>query len=140
VQPDLAYFGRKDAQQVAVVDRMVADLSIPTKIVVCDIVREADGLALSSRNAYLTQDERGRATVLYRALRSGRDAYAGEGRDGALRVMEAVVSAEAGVDLDYVGIVDPDSFADADGPDALLIIAARVGTTRLIDNLLVQRS
>jgi pantoate--beta-alanine ligase len=140
VQPDLAYFGRKDAQQVAVVKRMVADLSIPTTIVVCDIVREADGLALSSRNAYLTQDERGRATVLYRALRSGRDAYTASGRDGALRVMEAAVSAEAGVDLDYVEAVDPDTFADADGPTALLIIAARVGTTRLIDNLLVQRS
>jgi pantoate--beta-alanine ligase len=140
VQPDLAYFGRKDAQQVSVVKRMVADLSIPVEIVVCDIVREADGLALSSRNAYLTPEQRARATTLYRALNAGRDAYAAEGRESALRVMAATVSTEPGVDLDYVGIVDPDTFADADGPTALIVIAARVGTTRLIDNLLVRRS
>jgi pantoate--beta-alanine ligase len=140
VQPDLAFFGRKDAQQLAVVNRMVTDLSIPVTIVPCDIIREADGLALSSRNAYLTPEERAQATVLYRALNEGREAYAVGGRESALRVMEEAIAREPGVDLDYVGAVDPETFDDADADDALLVIAALVGRTRLIDNLLVQRS
>ena len=140
VLPDVAFFGRKDAQQLAVVKRMVADLSVPVAIVGCPIVREVDGLALSSRNAYLDAEQRRQATVLFRALSAGRDAFASGGNSDALAAMEETVGAEAGVELDYAGIVDPETFADADGDEALLIIAARVGTTRLIDNLLAQRS
>jgi pantoate--beta-alanine ligase len=140
VQPDRAFFGQKDAQQLAVVRRMVADLSLPVSIVGCPIVRETDGLALSSRNVYLDAEERARARVLFRALGAGEDAFASGGGEAALAAMRAVVSYEPGVELDYVGAVDPVSFVNADGDVALLIIAARVGRTRLIDNLLVQRS
>ncbi|MFP5353215.1 MAG: pantoate--beta-alanine ligase [Actinomycetota bacterium] len=137
VQPDRVYFGQKDAQQVAVVKTMVRDLSFPADVVVCPTVREADGLALSSRNVYLKGEERTRATVLWRALEAGRRTLlAGDSVRTAELEMREVVAGEQGVQLDYASIVDPDTFGPAiDGGPYLLVIAARVGTARLIDNL-----
>ena len=139
VRPDLAYFGRKDAQQLAVVRRMVEDLSIPTDIVGCDTVRESDGLAMSSRNRYLSADQRERATSLWRALQAGAAAVAnGESATGVEERMTKVLEAEAD-SVDYAALVNPDTFEPAgSGGPGLLIVAARLGSTRLIDNLLVE--
>jgi pantoate--beta-alanine ligase len=126
VRPDVAYFGQKDAQQLACIRRMVEDLDVPVEVVAVPTVRDADGLALSSRNEYLTEQQRRSALVLSRALATR---AVGPGR--------ALVAGEPGVELDYFERVDPDTFAvTADG--ALLVVAARVGTTRLIDNLLLE--
>ncbi len=138
VGPQVAYFGAKDAQQVAVVRRMVADLDIPTRIEVLPIVREADGLAMSSRNVRLDPDERRRATALHRGLVAAESAVALGERDPAVlaRGIEAQL-VEAGIDPEYVALVDPDTFAPVDaiaGP-TLIALAARVGSTRLIDNI-----
>jgi pantoate--beta-alanine ligase len=131
--PDVALFGEKDAQQLAAVRRMVRDLDVPVEVVGAPLVRDADGLALSSRNAYLSPDERARALALSRALEAGRTAASG----GPAAVRTAVAAELADVDVDYVALVDPGTFAevgdDARG-DALLLLAARVGATRLIDN------
>ncbi len=137
VQPDRAYFGQKDAQQVAVIKAMVRDLSIPVEVVVCPTVREPDGLALSSRNTYLVGSERAAATVLWRALQAGsRAVEEGASWEVAEKTMEQVVAGEAGVSLEYARAVDPETFeAPASGRPALLVIAARVGRARLIDNL-----
>jgi pantoate--beta-alanine ligase len=135
--PRSAFFGQKDAQQVAVVRRMVTDLSFPVLIEVCETVRASDGLALSSRNALLDGVQRERATVLFRALEAGRDALdAGRGAQGAEGRMNEIVQAEDGVNLDYARAVDPDSFgAPVPGSSVLLVIAVGVGRVRLIDNL-----
>ncbi|MCU1672558.1 MAG: pantoate/beta-alanine ligase [Frankiales bacterium] len=126
VRPDVAYFGQKDAQQLACIRRMVSDLDVPVEVVAVPTVRDADGLALSSRNEYLTDDQHRSALVLSRALAT-RDLAAGR----------ALLDAEAGVDLDYLERVDPHTFeVTPDG--SLLVVAARVGTTRLIDNLLLE--
>ncbi|MEY9954189.1 pantoate--beta-alanine ligase [Leifsonia sp. EB34] len=136
VQPDVAVFGHKDAQQVHLVGRMVEDLDLPVTIAVVDIVREDDGLALSSRNRYLDDDQRRAALTLSQALAAGASAASG-GAAAALEAAAARVEAEPVVKLDYLAIVDQDTFleagADLRGP-ALLLIAARVGSTRLIDN------
>ena len=136
VQPDIAVFGQKDAQQVHVIGRMVDDLNLPVTIAVVDTVREEDGLALSSRNRYLAEDDRLAAVTLSRALTAGADAAA-DGVSAALEAAHAHIEAEPAVKLDYLAIVDPDSFREAStdhhGP-ALMLIAARVGSTRLIDN------
>ena len=139
VGPDLAYFGRKDAQQLAVVSRLVEDLSIPTEIVACETVREADGLALSSRNGYLSVEERSRATSLWRALQAGASAVAdGESRHEVEARMAKIMEAETD-GVDYAALVNPDTFEPAEpGGPGLLIVAARLGRTRLIDNLLVE--
>ena len=141
VQPDRAYFGQKDAQQVAVIQTMVRDLSFPVDVVVCPTVRESDGLAMSSRNAYLTPEDRAQAGTLWRALEAGREAVAdGASWEIAEKAMESVVDRVDGVHLEYACAVDPRSFGSPDGDDcALLVIAARVGPARLIDNLLVER-
>lgn len=140
VQPRFAFFGRKDAQQLAMVRRLVTDLSIPVEIVPCDTVRESDGLALSSRNRLLSGADRARATVLWRALGAGAAAI-GEGREvpDIERSMTEIL--EAGTDgVDYAAVVNPDTFDPAEqGQPVLLIVAARLGQTRLIDNLLVER-
>jgi len=140
--PDRAYFGEKDAQQLAVVRRLVADLDVPVEIRACPIVREPDGLALSSRNAYLSPAQRRAATVLSRALGVAERAWReGERRGGALR--EAMLRTLAGEPLarvDYAAVADPSSFREvdvADGPVRLLL-AVYVGETRLIDNLLLE--
>lgn len=138
--PDVALFGRKDAQQLAAVRRMVRDLDVPVEVLGVDTVREPDGLALSSRNAYLSPDERERALVLSRALRAGADAApagAAAVREAAQQVLAAAEGA-GHVELDYVALVDPDTFAEVDDAwqgDAVLAVAARVGNTRLIDNV-----
>ncbi|WP_022882932.1 pantoate--beta-alanine ligase [Gryllotalpicola ginsengisoli] len=136
VQPDVALFGQKDAQQGFLVRQMVADLDLPLEIEMVPIVREADGLALSSRNRYLSEGDRMRALTLSAALRAGRDA-APAGVAAARRAALAVFDAEPDVRLDYLVIVDPATFLpledDATG-DALMLVAARVGATRLIDN------
>ena len=140
VSPDVAFFGQKDAQQATVIRRMVADLSIPVDIVVCPTVRESDGLALSSRNVYLSPDDRKRATVLWRALQAGRDALAqGGGPAEAEEAMAAVYDRE-GIDPDYARVVDPDTFEPATGSGTVVLVtAARVGAARLMDNVVVER-
>ncbi len=139
--PQRAYFGQKDAAQVAVLRRMVRDLNVDIEIVVQPIVREADGLAMSSRNAYLRPADRPAALGLSRTLRAIEAAYAGGERDSQrlLAVGDAVVTATPGLRLDYLAAVDADSLAPVAraGPNTLFAIAAFVGRTRLIDNWLV---
>lgn len=128
-QPDLALFGQKDAQQLAAVRRMVRDLDMGVEVVAVPTVRERDGLAMSSRNGYLSPPERAAANALYRALRT----VAGT---GSLPAGRAVLDAEPLVRTDYLARVDPDSFT-ADPRGGLAVVAAHVGATRLIDNLLL---
>ena len=141
--PTRAYFGEKDAQQLAVIRGMAADLDLPVEVVGCAIVREPDGVAMSSRNAYLGPEDRAAAPVLFRALTAARDRWRGGERDPrALRaLMEQVVAAEPRATLDYAVVADPKTFVDADAAveGALLLIAARVGPARLIDNLALVR-
>jgi len=141
--PDLTYFGQKDAQQVAVVKRLVADLNIPVRVRVMPTVREPDGLAMSSRNAYLSAEERAAATVVYRGLQAARQLYLqGERRRAALEdACRSLLGSERLVrHIDYAALVDPDSFASA-GPVVerpyLLAVAVHIGSTRLIDNVLL---
>jgi pantoate--beta-alanine ligase len=139
VQPDLAFFGQKDAAQVAIVNKMVCDLSFDVQIVVCPIVRETDGLAMSSRNAYLNPEQRKQALVLYRSLmRVQMLADRGESSSSRLKVAgEQVMAEEPAVKLDYFEIVDRvtlDPVADISG-GALIAVAAYAGNTRLIDNI-----
>lgn len=138
VGPEVAFFGAKDAQQVAVVRRMVADVNLPARIVVLPTVREADGLAMSSRNVHLGPSDRQRATALFRGLSAaGVEAMAGE-RSSAVLV-RAVERELAAVDLeaDYVEVVDPETFEPVTvlTRRALIVLAVRVGQTRLIDNV-----
>jgi len=140
VLPDAAYFGAKDAQQVGVLRRLVADLDIPVQLVVCPTSRDDDGLARSSRNARLGADERARALALPRALQEVTDAAASGIRDPeVLRGRALDVLAEALIELEYIAIVDPMTFEPVPVVDghALVAIAARVGRTRLIDNTLL---
>jgi pantoate--beta-alanine ligase len=142
VGPQFAYFGRKDAQQLRVIRQMAADLALDTEIVTCPIVREADGLAMSSRNAYLSPAERRAATVLYRALEGARQAIAAGERDAAriAGAMRGVLVAEPLATPDYVEIVDADTFEAVTflRGTCLALLAARVGATRLIDNMLIE--
>ncbi len=142
--PAHAFFGEKDFQQLAVIRRMAADLSFPVEVVGCPIVREPDGLALSSRNAYLSPDEREAATVLNRALKAGVAAVrAGEHDPGAVRTLVGdIIDAEPLAERDYVALVEPDTLADVEDPLVpgriyRLLTAARVGQPRLLDNLAV---
>lgn len=139
VQPDAAFFGHKDAQQLAVVRRMVADLSLPIEIVGCPTVRETDGLALSSRNVYLGDDDRIRARSLWRALQAGaEELYRTDQIGRAEAAMRDGLEPETD-EVDYASVVDPDTFGPPrEGGRYLLIVAARVGGTRLIDNFLVE--
>jgi pantoate--beta-alanine ligase len=143
VQPDFAFFGQKDAAQVAVIQKMVRDLGIPVEIVVCPIVREADGLAMSSRNAYLSPEDRQRALILQRALRAVEAAYQqGERSIVALRqIAEEVFAQEPKVVVDYIELVDPSTLkprgAVVTGGE-LVAVAAKVGATRLIDNIVLR--
>ncbi|MFD4961152.1 pantoate--beta-alanine ligase [Microbacterium sp. NPDC058389] len=138
--PDHAYFGAKDAQQVAVIRRFVADLGIPVKVVVCPTSRDADGLARSSRNTRLSPHERSQALAIPRALDAVRDAAAGGlSGTGALQARAVAELEAAGIHPEYVAFVDPETFAPVaavEGP-VLVAIAARVGTTRLIDNTVI---
>lgn len=141
-QPQRAYFGQKDAQQAAVIRQMARDLNFPLDVVVCPTVRDSDGLALSSRNAYLTPEQRQAAPVLYRALRAAATAYAAGERDAeALRqTMRAALAAEPLAQPEYVSAADAATLAECDGPlpaQTLLSLAVRIGRTRLIDNWLL---
>lgn len=143
VRPHHAYFGQKDAQQVAALRRLVADLNLPVEIRVLPTIREADGLAMSSRNSYLGPEDRAAATVLSRALRAGVAAFESrpaEGIAAVQRAMTETIAAEPRATLDYADICDPDTFAPLDGlgAPALLAIAARVGPARLIDNVVLR--
>ncbi|MQY05955.1 pantoate--beta-alanine ligase [Actinomadura macrotermitis] len=141
VGPDLAVFGEKDAQQLAMIRRMVADLNVPVRVVGAPTVREPDGLALSSRNRYLSAAERTTALALSRALRAGADAVAGGPaavRRAAAAVLDEAASAEPPLHLDYLVLVDPATFTEVGGDHAgaaVLAVAGRVGATHLIDNV-----
>ncbi len=138
IQPDVAYFGAKDAQQLVVIRRLVADLNLPVRVDVCPTVREPDGLAMSSRNALLDPVERERALALPAALRAASE-LAGTGEQSAEALLAAATGAMApfGVEPEYVAIVDPNTFEPLDRLEwpALLVLAARVGAIRLIDNV-----
>lgn len=143
VTPDNVYFGQKDAQQVAVVRRLVADLNLPVAVRVLPIVREADGLAMSSRNKYLGPEERAAAVVLNHALQAGAAAFASRPEEGVAAVIAAmtrVVADEPRAQLDYADVCDPDTFVPLTElrPPAVLAIAAKVGPARLIDNFLLR--
>ena len=137
VRPDVAVFGQKDYQQLTLIRRMVADLCLTIEVVGAETIREPDGLALSSRNRYLSASERGSAVALSAALRDG--AAAGPaGPDAVRRAALAVLDAAGGVELDYLELTAPDLGPAPDRGEARLLVAARVGTTRLIDNISVE--
>ncbi|MEW6239221.1 MAG: pantoate--beta-alanine ligase [Chloroflexota bacterium] len=142
VQPQVAYFGQKDAQQAAVIRRMTRDLDFPIEVVVCPTVREADGLAMSSRNAYLNADERRAATVLFRALSAAKVVFEKGERDaGRLRqVVTETVSAEPLAKLQYVSCADYDTLEELEkvSGKSLLSMAVFMGKTRLIDNFVLE--
>ncbi|HEU4594881.1 MAG TPA: pantoate--beta-alanine ligase [Pyrinomonadaceae bacterium] len=144
IRPDFAFFGQKDAQQTLVVRRLVKDLAFDIEVVVLPTVREQSGLALSSRNAYLSEEDRRAAPVIYRALSQAREVYM-EGERSAKRLAEAVrsqVEAESRARLEYVAVVDADTMEKLDRiPEdrpVLIAVAARLGATRLIDNIVIQ--
>jgi pantoate--beta-alanine ligase len=142
VEPDAAFFGQKDAAQVAVIRRMVEDLHLPVEIVICPIVREPDGLAMSSRNAYLDPKQRQQALVLHRSLEKVRQ-MAERGELGAAELAAAgrqEVASQPAVRLDYFEVVDPDTLDPVEDASrgALVAVAAYVGSTRLIDNIVLK--
>jgi pantoate--beta-alanine ligase len=141
VQPHYAYFGRKDAQQLRIIERMARDLNLDVEIVVCPIVREADGLALSSRNAYLDREERVAATSLYRALQAAAREIAAGVRDSMdlQRTMHKVLEGEPRARVDYAEIVDAETFEPVVriGRRSYALLAVHIGKTRLIDNMLI---
>jgi pantoate--beta-alanine ligase len=141
VEPDLAFFGQKDAAQATIIRRMVRDLNLPVEIVVCPIIRESDGLAMSSRNVYLRPEERKAAPVLNRSLTETKNRF-DQGERNAHKLIAAgkrVMAQESRVRLDYFEIVDPDTLDPVleVTRSALVAIAALVGNTRLIDNILL---
>jgi pantoate--beta-alanine ligase len=144
VRPDFAFFGQKDAQQVAVVKRMVRDLAFDTEVVVMPIVREETGLAMSSRNAYLNRDEHEAATIIYRALREAKLAFKNGERSAArlVELMAQTINAEPRAHLEYVAAVDNETMQPVerieDDP-VLLNVAVRFGKTRLIDNTVLNK-
>jgi len=141
VEPDLAFFGQKDAAQAAIIRRMVRDLNFQVEVIVCPIVREPDGLAMSSRNVYLNAEERKSALALYRALQQIRSSFEAGKRDSARlnAVGQQVLAHEPGVRLDYLEIVNPETLEALPeiSSAALVAVAGFVGTTRLIDNILL---
>lgn len=140
-QPDKAYFGQKDAQQAAVIRRMAVDLNFPLEVIICPTVREADGLAMSSRNKYLNEAERQAATVLFRALSAAKELFENGERDAEAlrRMMKEVIEAEPLAQMQYVSCADYDSLEELDTMKgkSLLSMAVFVGKTRLIDNFVL---
>jgi len=141
VQPRRAYFGQKDAQQAAVIRQMTKDLDFPIEIVVCPTVREADGLAMSSRNAYINPDERKAATVLFRALSAAKTAFEGGEREAEKlrQIVHETVASEPLATLQYVSCADYDRLEELESVrgKALLSMAVFIGKTRLIDNFVI---
>jgi pantoate--beta-alanine ligase len=141
VQPTRAYFGQKDAQQSVVIRKLVRDLNLPVEVIVAPTVREADGLALSSRNSYLAPDQRAAAPAIYRALSAAKARFeAGERDADALReVMRAVIAAESSMQIDYISVADSETLGELAVVEdrALASLAVRLGATRLIDNLVL---
>ena len=145
-RPDRAYFGQKDGQQVAVIRKMNADLNLGVEVVTMPTIREPDGLALSSRNAYLTPEERAAAPVVYRALQAAESLWRSGERNpnrlqaAALSILQSEPQVSA---VDYVGVVDADTMAAleslADRRPAMIATAARLGSVRLIDNVVLKR-
>lgn len=144
VQPDLAVFGRKDAQQCAVIDRVVRDLDVPVRLVFAETIREQDGLALSSRNSYLSSEQRKLAPALHRALRAGEEAlkHGVDQIEAIEKLMHTMAAETDGVRVDYLVVIDPLTFrAPVDfHRDILLAGAVHLGKTRLIDNIRVPKS
>ena len=144
VNPDLVFFGQKDAQQAAVIKQMIKDLKYDVEIIVCPIVREADGLAMSSRNVYLSPEERTKALTLHKALLYARKLIKEKEMDPKKVIgnMKVIIGEEKSIKLDYVGIVNAQGFREVDsieqGNEYYILLAARVGNTRLIDNDLVR--
>ena len=144
VRPDYAYFGRKDAQQVAVIKRLTRDLGFETEIVVVPIIREESGLALSSRNAYLSDDERAKASVIFRGLREAKAAFK-NGESNASTLAEIVrrnIDTEPMAKTDYVSVVDSDTLQPVDkvgDTESLIVVAVNFGKVRLIDNVLLNK-
>jgi pantoate--beta-alanine ligase len=142
VEPTRAYFGQKDAQQVAVITKMVADLNMNLEVVVCPTVREPDGLAMSSRNTYLNPGERRAAAVLYKALMLAQDRwYHGEKDAGLIRrEMTELIKKEPLADIDYISIADNETLKEINrlSPPALVSMAVKIGKTRLIDNIVLE--
>lgn len=141
VRPDYAYFGRKDAQQVRIIQKMAKDLNLDVELVICPTVRETDGLAMSSRNAYLDTEERRAATVLFRALKAAEKELCAGVRDtlALQHAMRKVLDGEKHARVDYAEIVDAETFEPVVrvGPASYAALAVRVGNTRLIDNMLI---
>ena len=141
IQPHRAYFGQKDAQQAAVIRQMARDLNFPVEIVVCPIVREADGLAMSSRNVYLDREQRKAATVLYRSLSAAKEAYERGDRDAEnlRQIMKDVLTSEPLAQVQYVSCADYDTLEELDTVKGkiLLSMAVLIGKTRLIDNFVL---
>ncbi|MEJ2748609.1 MAG: pantoate--beta-alanine ligase [Anaerolineae bacterium] len=143
VQPNRAYFGQKDAQQTVVLRQMVRDLNFNLEMIICPIVRESDGLAMSSRNKYLSPAERQAALVLNRALKQARTAFEKGERDANTlrRIMTDLIAAEPLARLDYISTADPNTLAELETIEhnALLSMAVFIGSTRLIDNLVIKK-
>jgi pantoate--beta-alanine ligase len=144
VNPDRAYFGQKDAQQLAIISRMVKDLNFDIEIVGCPIIREADGLAKSSRNIYLTPEERQAAVVLSKAVKLGQDMIAGGEKDAQaiLKAMKELISAEPLATIDYVEMVNMDTMKSIDKVQGhvLCAMAVKFGKARLIDNFIIENA
>jgi pantoate--beta-alanine ligase len=141
VEPDTAYFGRKDYQQLQVIKTMVRDLDLDVRIVGCETVRESDGLAMSSRNTYLSPEERRQAVCLVQALRQAERLFQGHERHAAkyLETMSETISRQPDARIDYVRLVHPETLLDLQevNDSAVAILAVRIGKTRLIDNMLL---
>ena len=144
IRPDFAFFGQKDAQQSVVVKRLVKDLAFDTEILILPTVREESGLALSSRNAYLEDDERNAATVLYKSLKKAKEAFKSGERSGQrlAEIVKAVIDTEPRARLDYVSVSDADTLEPLERLDdrsTLVALAVRIGKARLIDNVILNR-
>jgi pantoate--beta-alanine ligase len=144
VEPTRAYFGQKDAQQTLVIKKMVADLNMNLEVVVCPTIREANGLAMSSRNVYLSPEQRRSALVISQALFAARDRWAAGERDGeTLRnFMRNMIARIPGIQIDYVSLADPENLTELEraGESALALLAVRIGGVRLIDNMMMGKS
>lgn len=142
IRPDKAYFGQKDAQQALIIRKMVQDLNGDLEVIICPIVREADGLAMSSRNVYLSGDQRRQAAILYQALRAARQMI-DAGERCAIRVIEEMtklITSQPLAEIDYVAVVDANTLSDLSqlSGTILIAVAVRFGSTRLIDNIIVE--